>query len=190
MITMAVSEVYMVSFALLCSCFCWALCSECSCAKVERECHSKKDEYMDLFKFFMDACKLDNASSTAILSEMENIKQRLDLLEGRQGSVPVVLFRAKTIPDYQIRPTQNQIFRFTDVMANVGNGYDPATGIFTSPTTGTYLITVQFCFSLNFQGFYFVHDIIADGITVLRSNYAEETGKSSDCQSHDIYLVN
>lgn len=35
-------------------------------------------------------------------------------------------------------------YKFHPVVFNDGNGYDPATGIFTVPFTGTYLLAAQF----------------------------------------------
>ncbi|KAL4222757.1 hypothetical protein ACF0H5_018798 [Mactra antiquata] len=54
-----------------------------------------------------------------------------------------VIFRARDMENES--PANNETLVFTNVMQNVGNGYNQSTGVFTAPVGGTYLFTFDFC---------------------------------------------
>ncbi|XP_052774987.1 uncharacterized protein LOC128213380 [Mya arenaria] len=55
----------------------------------------------------------------------------------------VVVFRARS-PSNTVVAEKN-IVVFSEVILNIGAGYAPSTGTFTSPTSGLYMFTVQLC---------------------------------------------
>ncbi|WAQ93802.1 hypothetical protein MAR_006273 [Mya arenaria] len=72
----------------------------------------------------------------------KHVNEKMQQLSKPQNST--VLFRARKVADYTLS-TGNQIIIFSEVLFNVGGGYNSATGKFTAPVTGTYLFTVSLC---------------------------------------------
>ncbi|XP_061186863.1 collagen alpha-1(X) chain-like [Saccostrea echinata] len=63
-----------------------------------------------------------------------------ELIELKSKQQPVAFF-AEMSQDL-INPTQGKKVVFDQILTNVGNAYDPSTGIFTVPITGTYHFNV------------------------------------------------
>lgn len=60
------------------------------------------------------------------------------ILTGQNPSHPNIAFDAMLSHDY-VHGDQQAVLKFDNVLTNVGNAYNPSTGIFTAPTDGTYL---------------------------------------------------
>ena len=66
---------------------------------------------------------------------------------------------------------------FNSVILNVGDGYNPSTGVFTSPVAGTYVFYVT---AVEYIKHYLVVDIVLNSVSKVRafghSNAAYQTG--------------
>ena len=66
---------------------------------------------------------------------------------------------------------------FNSVILNVGNGYNPSTGVFTSPVAGTYVFYVT---AVEYSKQYLMVDIVLNSVSKVRtigeSNAAYQTG--------------
>ncbi|KAL4222772.1 hypothetical protein ACF0H5_018812 [Mactra antiquata] len=68
-----------------------------------------------------------------------------------------IIFQARTLNDLTL--DTNQTLIFTNVIQNVGQGYNSSTGKFTAPVSGAYIFTFQFCvYSYNHIYYAFVVD--------------------------------
>ena len=58
-------------------------------------------------------------------------------------STPTVIFTSKNLAgkDYKT----GDVFKFTTIVSNIGDGYDSSTGNFTAPFTGVYMFTATLC---------------------------------------------
>jgi len=55
----------------------------------------------------------------------------------------VVAFNAHTVVDTS--PAKDQVYVFSQTVFNHGDGYNNATGVFTAPVSGVYVLTVHLC---------------------------------------------
>ena len=100
--------------------------------------------------------------------------------------IPTIQFSAKGVRD--VSPTQNQVIIFPTVLENIGNSYNPGTGVFTSPTNGTYIFTMQTCtITAQYAYFQLVVDSSDNVILVLRNYDASVATTTSDSVPH--YLM-
>ena len=108
----------------------------------------------------LDSIKDHNAEfkrlKTSIVSVVEELKatvenqtqllnqvtQNVTLLQERILT-PTVQFNARGLRD--LSPSDKQVIIFPTVMENIGNAYNPGTGVFQAPVNGTYLFSVQVC---------------------------------------------
>lgn len=60
-----------------------------------------------------------------------------------EATVPTIAFRAKLRES--LSPSRYTRIIFSEVMLNEGNGYNPDSGVFSVPVTGTYIFTVVVC---------------------------------------------
>ncbi|KAL4222758.1 hypothetical protein ACF0H5_018799 [Mactra antiquata] len=93
-----------------------------------------------------------------------------------------VIFRARDMENEN--PTNGETLIFTNVMQNVGNGYNQSTGVFTAPVGGTYLFTFDFCSDGRQISYY---AIVCEGVDQ-SLGYAYDNNYA-DCTSGDATLV-
>ncbi|WAR09793.1 C1QT3-like protein [Mya arenaria] len=86
-------------------------------------------------------------------------------------ALPDVLFRARGVVDHTL--VVNQTMVFSEVMYNIGDGYDSASGIFRTPVNGTYLFNVHLC---QYKGHSIFYAIVANGVTVSSGLSYENSG--------------
>ena len=100
--------------------------------------------------------------------------------------IPTIQFSAKDVRD--VSPTQNQVIIFPTVLQNIGNCYNPGTGVFTAPTNGTYIFSMQTCtYSAQYAYFQLVVDSSDNVILVLRNYDSAAYTTTSDSVPH--YLM-
>ena len=75
---------------------------------------------------------------------------QLQHLENVLVSGHVVAFHTDTVVD--TNPTRDQVIVFSHTVFNHGGGYNKATGVFTAPVSGVYMLTVNIC---TYPGLYF-----------------------------------
>ncbi|WAQ93803.1 C1QT5-like protein [Mya arenaria] len=91
-----------------------------------------------------------------------------------------VLFRAREVVEYTLS-TRNDIIIFSNVLFNVGGGYNSETGKFTAPVAGTYLFTVSLCPISGKSIFYKIvvnEDVVANGHSFSVSGYPCVSGNA------------
>ena len=100
--------------------------------------------------------------------------------------MPVVLFSARHVRDTS--PEGGQVIVFYDTLQNIGDAYDPVTGIFTAPVSGTYLFSIQACTQASqFARFQLVAES-SDNIILAISHYTHSASytTSSDSVAHHL----
>ena len=117
---------------------------------------------------------------------LNQVIQNVTLLQERI-LMPTVQFNARGLRDQS--PSKNQVIIFPTVMENIGNAYNPGTGVFQAPVNGTYLFSVQVCTLLSKWGrFYLVVDSGDNKITAI-SHYNGDTTETTTANSVANYLV-
>ncbi|WAQ93806.1 hypothetical protein MAR_006277 [Mya arenaria] len=84
-----------------------------------------------------------------------------------------ILFRARQVADYTLSAA-NHIIIFSEMLINVGGGYNSASGTFTTPVAGSYLFTVSLCPKVGKSIFYKIvvkEDVVANGHSFGVSGY-------------------
>ncbi|KAH3739109.1 hypothetical protein DPMN_045756 [Dreissena polymorpha] len=98
-----------------------------------------------------------NSKSTERMGEisttLESCTNRLLKLEN-VSKVKPVYFKAKLSASGVAAPQADQTFIFKEIIYNVGESYNPSTGVFTAPVSGLYLFTGQMC-SFNSQNIWY-----------------------------------
>ncbi|CAC5386614.1 C1QL [Mytilus coruscus] len=78
------------------------------------------------------------------LLNMEEILREQEFISNTAGSVE---FTASIYKTYHVDP--NQILKFETVWVNIGDGYDPESGVFTAPKSGLYMVSNTINAALN-----------------------------------------
>ncbi|XP_052788479.1 semaphorin-5A-like [Mya arenaria] len=119
--------------------------------------------------------------------------QNVELVQCSQWNCSAtVLFRAREVADYTLS-TINQTIIFSEMLFNVGEGYNSSTGKFTAPVTGIYLFTVNLCPLRSGYIFYAVvakEDVVANGHSFNVSGYNCVSGNTIvQINANDIVYV-
>lgn len=128
----------------------------------KKEVDTYKDAVTDELKTFMENITTDVDSKIA----------DLELLEVKLGN-PAVAFNVHKPLDLSIGT--NEVFQYSDVLLNKGDGFNKDTGKFIAPITGIYYFSAHVCAN----GGKFVHYGIAVGSSVLASSSQREDTDSS-----------
>ena len=99
--------------------------------------------------------------------------------------IPTVQFSVKGVRD--LSPNQNEVIIFPTVLQNIGNAYNPGTGVFTAPTNGTYTFSMQACtVNSRFAYFQLVVDSSDTVILVIRNYENTAATTTSDSVPHSL----
>ncbi|KAL4230263.1 hypothetical protein ACF0H5_010649 [Mactra antiquata] len=80
-----------------------------------------------------------------IADDLSSTKSQLEAPTNDVRSLnEMVAFSAQTVAEVAI-PVSDQVFRFTRVDLNIGNGYDSTSGVFIAPRPGLYHFNVHIC---------------------------------------------
>ncbi|XP_062611216.1 complement C1q tumor necrosis factor-related protein 3-like [Saccostrea cucullata] len=100
--------------------------------------------------------KAENANLKQNSTAFTALQHELVALKSKQQ--PVAFF-AELSQDL-VNPSQGQKVVFDQILTNVGNAYDPTTGIFTVPVTGTYHLNVVLSSPNNNEAGHYMHFFI------------------------------
>ncbi|XP_060555263.1 uncharacterized protein LOC132716105 [Ruditapes philippinarum] len=104
---------------------------------VDRECPRFAFEH----KLLESLVRVEHAVTT-LGSKFNNLEERMDRLEsGHNCDKKAIAFTA--VLDHKITFSSRDILKFNSVLNNAGNGYDPESGLFTAPLSGTYMFSFQ-----------------------------------------------
>ncbi|CAG2185804.1 C1QL [Mytilus edulis] len=102
--------------------------------QIQNTLHQEQNRFNKSFDVTLDSFRLASNKSLSELIEKQE-KDYETLMEKRT----TVAFSAYTTNPQTI--TSNTNIKFEKIWTNIGNGYDPSTGIFTAPRQGVYHIT-------------------------------------------------
>ncbi|XP_013884933.1 complement C1q-like protein 2 [Austrofundulus limnaeus] len=92
-----------------------------------------------LFLVVLGVCGLVGAQQEGLEARVEKLEQKIDELVKSRVGFSAALVQS---PEWtSVGPfEQDHILKFEKVVTNIGNGYNPQTGVFTAPVKGLYYV--------------------------------------------------
>ncbi|XP_060565927.1 complement C1q tumor necrosis factor-related protein 2-like [Ruditapes philippinarum] len=125
----------------------------------ERRIQEAQQKMAETHAEIMTAQKNIQENLADINEKIKLLEQKDEMLEARRGK-DVIAFRAHKVADKSV--ADNQVFVFTKVVLNEGNGYSSTNGYFTAPISGIYFFNSQLC---GMENRYIAYAIVSQGDT-------------------------
>ncbi|XP_045185306.2 uncharacterized protein LOC123543293 [Mercenaria mercenaria] len=168
-----------------------SICEDSRCGS--DKCCSRFEQDVQIFKRLSEIEEKETSLQESINSLQRLVNSQQSLINSQQALIAElqqnqpqnkdamfptnVIFQATSISKDTLADGQTIVF--TQIKTNNGTGYDNTSGIFTVPTDGVYLFSLQLCI----ENVYFYFDITTDARLLLSGIFTDEKPQLASCHT-------